>query len=62
MKKNKKKLPRYWLGTRKPTSIGYQPNKGIGDVSFSTQLGQDLSGEARAARQNIVPQTLSKLG
>lgn len=62
MKKNKKKLPRYWLGTRKPTSIGYQPNKGIGDVSFSTQLGQDLSGEARAAKQNIIPQTLGKLG
>lgn len=62
MKKNKKKLPRYWLGTRKPTNIGYQPNKGIGDVSFSTQLGQDLSGEARAARQNIIPQTLGKLG
>ena len=62
MKKNKKKLPRYWLGTRKPTGIGYQPNLGIGDATFSTTPGQSLTGEATAARQNILPTALGKLG
>lgn len=61
MKKNKKKLPKYWIGKR-PIDPGYQINKGIGNATFNTQLGQDLSGEARAARQNIIPQTLGKLG
>jgi len=43
MKKNsKKKLPRYWLGTRKPTTLGYQPNKGIGDSLTSTNPGISL--------------------
>lgn len=61
MKKNKKKLAKYWIGKR-PIDPGYQINKGIGNATFSTQLGQDLSGEARAAKQNILPQTIGKLG
>lgn len=61
MKKNKKKLPKYWIGKR-PIDPGYQINKGIGNATFNTQLGQDLSGEARAAKQNITPQALGRLG
>ena len=33
MKKNrKKKLPKYWLGTRLPASLGYQKAKDAGNV------------------------------
>lgn len=61
MKKNKKKLPKYWIGKR-PINPGYQINKGIGNATFSTTPGQSLAGEARAARQNILPQVFGKLG
>ena len=61
MKKNKKKLPRFWLGTRKPTSLGYQPNYGIGTGQFTSVRGEDITPEARAMQQNIVPGALSKL-
>lgn len=60
-KKNKKKLPKYWLGTRKPTSLGYQPNYGIGNAQFTSVEGEDLTPEANAARRNIMPSALGKL-
>lgn len=62
MKKNnrKKRLPGYWLGTRKPTSLGYQPNYGIGNAQFTTVEGEDLTPEVKAARRNILPSTLNK--
>ena len=61
MKKNKKKLPRFWLGTRKPTSLGYQPNYGIGTGQFTSVRGEDITPEVRAMQQNIVPGALGKL-
>ena len=60
-KKNKKKLPGYWLGTRKPTSLGYQPNYGIGNAQFTSVEGEDLTPEANAARRNIIPSALNKI-
>lgn len=59
--KQKKKLPRYWLGTRKPTGLGYQPNRGIGDTTFNTQKGISVQPEANAMRQNQLPNALGKL-
>lgn len=59
--KQKKKLPRYWLGTRKPTGLGYQPNRGIGDATFNTQKGISVQPEANAMRQNQLPNALGKL-
>lgn len=63
MKKNnkKKRLPGYWLGTRKPTSLGYQPNYGIGNAQFTTVEGEDLTPEVKAAKRNIFPNTLGKI-
>ena len=61
MKKNRKKLPRYWLGTRMPASLGYQPNQGAGNVSYSTTRGEDFTPEADAARANILPSAISRL-
>lgn len=60
-KKNKKKLSGYWLGTRKPTSLGYQPNYGIGNAQFTSVEGEDLTPEANAARRNVMPNALGKL-
>ena len=59
--KQKKKLPRYWLGTRKPIGLGYQPNRGIGDTTFNTQRGISVQPEANAMRQNQLPNALGKL-
>lgn len=59
--KQKKKLPRYWLGTRKPTGLGYQPNRGIGDATFNTQKGISVQPEANAMRQNQIPNALNRL-
>lgn len=61
MKKNRKKLPRYWLGTRMPASLGYQPNQGAGNVSYSTKLGEDFTAEANAAQANILPSAINRL-
>jgi len=61
MKKNrKKKLPRYWLGTRLPASLGYQKAKDAGNVSHSTTQGEDFTPEANASRANILPSALNK--
>lgn len=61
MEKSKKKLPKFYLGTRKPTSLGYQPNYGIGTGQFTSVKGEDITPETRAMQQNIVPGALSKL-
>ena len=62
MKKNrKKKLPRYWLGTRMPASLGYQKAKDAGNVSYSTTPGEDFTPEADAARSNIFPSAMNRL-
>ena len=62
MKKNRKKrLPKYWLGTRMPASLGYQPNQGAGNVSYSTTKGEDFTAEANASRANILPSALNRL-
>lgn len=50
--KQKKKLPRYWLGTRKPTGLGYQPNRGIGDTTFNTQKGIPVQDAADTLHKN----------
>lgn len=61
MKKNRKKrLPKYWLGTRMPASLGYQPNQGAGNVSYSTAKGEDFTPEANAASANILPSAFNK--
>lgn len=59
---NKKKLPRYWLGTRKPTTLGYQPNKGIGDSLTSTNPGISVRPDVQAMRQNFVPSMIGRTG
>ena len=62
MKKNrKKKLPRYWLGTRLPASLGYQKAQDAGNVSYSTTQGEDFTPEANAARANILPSAINRL-
>ena len=62
MKKNRKKrLPKYWLGTRMPASLGYQPNQGAGNVSYSTTRGEDFTAEANASRANILPSAFNRL-
>lgn len=61
MKRSKKKLPKFYLGTRKPTSLGYQPNYGIGTGQFTSVKGEDITPEVRAMQQNIVPGALGKL-
>lgn len=63
MKKNnkKKKLPRYWLGTRKPISLGYQLNQGIGDAHTTLTPGEDVRTKVRAMEQNQIPNTFGKL-
>lgn len=61
-KKSKKKLPRYWLGTRKPTSLGYQANRGIGDSLTTTTLGQSIQPEVSAMKANQIPNAVAKAG
>lgn len=62
MKKNRKKrLPKYWLGTRMPASLGYQPNQGAGNVSYSTTRGEDFTAEADASRKKILPDAFNRL-
>lgn len=60
MKAYKKKLPRYWLGTRQPTSPGYQQSQGIGNAQFTSVQGDDVLPEARAAESNILPSGIGK--
>lgn len=67
-KSNKKKLPRYnigyapqGLGSRKPRTLGYQPNQGIGNVHFEQTQGEDITPEVKAMRANQIPNALSKL-
>lgn len=60
-KKNNRKLPRYWLGTRKPTSLGYQPNYGIGATQFSSTPGEDINPEIKTVKSNMIPSALNKL-
>ena len=60
-KRNNKKLPKYWLGTRKPTSLGYQPNYGIGGTQFSSTPGEDINPEIKTVKSNIIPSALDKL-
>lgn len=60
-KKNKKKLPKYWLGTMKPINKGYQKAQTVEDAGFSNENpGEDLTPEANATRRNILPNALSK--
>lgn len=58
--KRKNKLPRYWLGTKTPTSLGYQPNYGIGNAQFTSTSGESLEPEVRSIRNNIIPNALGK--
>ena len=58
--KRKNKLPRYWLGTKTPTSLGYQPNYGIGNAQFTSTPGESLEPEVRSIRNNIIPNALGK--
>lgn len=56
MKKNKKKLPRYWLGTMRPTSTGYQQARGLGDTTFTSQAGIPIQ-----EGQDLLSTSLQKL-
>ena len=58
MKKRKNKLPRFWLGTRVPTDIGYQRNNGIGATSFTTTPGESIAPEVKAMKQNLIPNAI----
>lgn len=59
--KRKKKLPRYWLGTRMPTDLGHQPNYGIGGQQMSSTPGQSLYPEIQTTKANTIPSALNKL-
>lgn len=59
--KKKNKLPKYWLGTRTPVSLGYQRNQGIGDVHFQQTPGQSVQPEIEAMKANKFPYTLNKI-
>ena len=58
--KRKNKLPKYWLGTAKPLSMGYQQNRGVGDTFTSTTIGQSIQPEVNAIRRSQVPNAISK--
>ena len=58
--KRKNKLPKYWLGTAKPLSMGYQQNRGVGDTLTSTTTGQSIQPEVNAMRRSQVPNAISK--
>lgn len=55
--KRKNKLPKYWLGTAKPLSMGYQQNRGVGDTLTSTTTGQSIRPELNRSQ---VPNAISK--
>lgn len=59
--KKKNKLPKYWLGTRTPVSLGYQRNQGIGDVHFQQTPGQSVQPEIDAMKANKFPYALNKI-
>lgn len=56
--KRKNKLPKFWLGTRVPTDIGYQRNQGIGATSFTTTPGESIAPEVKSMRQNLIPNAI----
>lgn len=60
MKKNKKKLPRYWLGAA-PINTGYQKQIELGDTTFTSQRGMPVQPEANAMRQNLLPKAIGNL-
>lgn len=60
MKKNKKKLPRYWLGAA-PINTGYQKQRGLGDTTYTSQRGMSVQPEANAMRQNLLPNAIGNL-
>lgn len=58
--KNRKKLPKYWLGTSKPRSLGYQPNYGIGSAQFSSMPGESIEGDVKTAKATQIPNAINK--
>lgn len=61
MKKNKKKLPRYWLGTMRPTSTGYQQARGLGDATFKTEQPlENLGAAVKIANSQQLPLAIQK--
>lgn len=58
--KRKNKLPKYWLGTAKPLSMGYQQNRGVGDSIVNTDYGESILPEVNAMRKNQIPNALGK--
>lgn len=56
-----RRLPGFWLGTRKPTSLGYQRNQGIGTPQFTSVAGEDIQPEVNAMQNNYIPNALQKL-
>ena len=44
-----------------PTSLGYQPNYGIGGQQFSTVQGDSIQPEVNTIKQNQIPNALNKL-
>ena len=57
---NRKKLPKYWLGARRSSAIGYQPNY-ISGAQTSSTPGEDVNSETRAINANIIPGALNSL-
>lgn len=58
MNKNRKKLPKYVLGTMGKYPLGYQPSRGLGDATFSSTPGQSAQPELNAMRSNFTPSLL----
>lgn len=58
--KRKNKLPRYWLGTRMPTSTGYQQSYAPTNTHTSTP-GYDVQPQANAIKNSAIPNALGKL-
>lgn len=58
--KRKNKLPKYYLGTRKPVSLGYQLPK-TGNTNYTSTPGDSIRPTIDVMRSQTVPQGLNKL-
>lgn len=57
--KIKRKIPGFDLGTMKPASLGYQPNYGVGSVTYETKPGEDLQPGIDTLKANRLPVALN---
>ena len=62
MKKNKKKLPKFWLGTKMPINPGRQINYGNGGYQYTSTPGaENVQTKTNIIESNTIPGALNKL-